>query len=88
MPDRDFAACSPLNLHSSLASNHDFAARSPINFAACSPPVIDTEGTTRSKNHYQTASENFQIYTLDLNSGKTKITTTKAIHIYLLLMLR
>ena len=38
-----------LQLHSTLAGNHDFAARSPIGFAVCNPLVIITERTTRSK---------------------------------------
>ena len=41
-----------LQLHSILAVNHDFAAHSPIDFAACSPPVIFTVRTTRSKINY------------------------------------
>ena len=34
-----------LKMHCILAGNHDFAARSPIDFAACSPPVIITVRT-------------------------------------------
>ena len=33
LPDHVFAACSLLYFHSILASNHDFAVRSPIDFA-------------------------------------------------------
>ena len=38
-----------LQFHSILAGNHDFTERSPNKFAACSPRVIFTVGTTRSK---------------------------------------
>ena len=44
--------CVVLQLHSILSKNHEFAARSPIDFAACSPPVIITVRTTRSKINY------------------------------------
>ena len=40
MSDHDFDVCSPLNLDSILGKNLDFAAQSPTDFAACSPPVI------------------------------------------------
>ena len=40
-----------LQLHSILAGNHDFAAHSPIDFAACSH-IIFTVRTTRSKINY------------------------------------
>ena len=45
----DFAACSPLNLHSKLAGNHDFTAHNPIDFAASIPLVKITVGTAHSK---------------------------------------
>ena len=36
-----------LQVHSILAGNHDFAARGPIDFAVCSPPVIIIVRTER-----------------------------------------
>ena len=39
-----------LQLDSILAGNHDFAAHSPIDFAALSLPIIFTVQTTRSPN--------------------------------------
>ena len=74
--------CSPLNLHSILASDHDFAARSPINFAVSSSQYYSGDYT--QQNHDQAALENLKIYTLGLNSGKTTITTAIGKHIYLL----
>ena len=50
-----------LQLHSILARNHDFAARSPINFAARSPPVLITVRTTRSKIMIGQPSETFKL---------------------------
>ena len=41
-----------LQLHCILAGNHDFAAQSPIDIAACSPPITFTLLTTPSKINY------------------------------------
>ena len=41
-----------VQLHSILAKNHDFAAQSPNDFAACSPPIIFTVRTTCKKINY------------------------------------
>ena len=41
-----------LQLDSILAGNHDFAAHSPIDFAAWSLPIIFTVQTKRSKINY------------------------------------
>ena len=41
-----------VQLHSILAGYHDLAMHSPMDFAACSPPIIFTVRTTPSKINY------------------------------------
>ena len=44
-----FTVFSPLNLHSILASIHDFAVCSPFDFAACIPSLKTAVRTTHNK---------------------------------------
>ena len=63
--DHDYAACSLQNWQSILAGNHVFAAHSPTDFAACSPPVnitVHCSWDYTQQNYDQAALENLKIY--------------------------
>ena len=47
LPDHYFTGYVLLNLHGISARNHNFAAHNPMDFSACSPPIITRRGRPR-----------------------------------------
>ena len=70
MTSIDFAASSCLNIHFRISWNHDSAAHIPINFAACSPPIIFSVRTTNAENVICARICPLQIPSLSMNCYK------------------